>query len=280
MSKSPNIHRGESLAPKEYWESINQQYRFTSHKWHRRVRYRLNRGYYSHWRLVLDHLLGQYLPQQGKIIEIGVAPGITLSEISKRFGLEPFGLEYSDSGFRATVDELKKRNIDVFGIMKGDIADPEFRHRYYESFSIVYSSGFIEHFTNPIDIVGYHVELLKPGGILVVSIPNLRSPFYKSILSMTSSNVLSIHNLDIMKISTFYSLFSEFPLYHHYCNYIGVFDLRLMFPPLNHISNKIISSIQGISDVLFIHILKHRNLYSSFFSPHILYIGTKFGGLR
>ena len=87
-----------------------------------------------------------------------------LLDICTRYGLEPFGIEYSESGYRATVDEFERRSVDPSGIMQGDLTDPEFRRRYREYFDIVYSGGLIEHFVNPIDIVGYHVELSKPGG--------------------------------------------------------------------------------------------------------------------
>jgi 2-polyprenyl-3-methyl-5-hydroxy-6-metoxy-1,4-benzoquinol methylase len=36
------------------------------------------------------------------------------------------------------------------------------------------SWGLIEHFTDTESVISAHVNLLKPGGILIVSIPNLR----------------------------------------------------------------------------------------------------------
>ena len=41
-------------------------------------------------------------------------------------------------------------------------------------FDVVMSRGFIEHFDEPSSVVDRHLDLLKPGGLLVVSIPNLR----------------------------------------------------------------------------------------------------------
>lgn len=270
----------EPLASREYWERIHQIYRSAPDIWHRRIRYRLTQGFYSHLRLVRTHILEQYLPRQGKMIELGCAPSEMLLEICMRFGLEPFGIEYSESGYRATVKEFERKKIDSSGIMQGDLTDPEFRHQYREYFDVVYSGGLIEHFSNPIDIVGYHVELLKPGGSLVVSIPNLRAPLYRHVLSITDSTVLAIHNLDIMKRSKFESLFSKDLLCTHYSDYIGVFDLNLMFPPRSRILQKIASAIQGISDVFLVNILRYHNPCSSLASPHLLYVGTKRGGSR
>ena len=268
----------EPLASQGYWESLNQTHSFMSDTWHRRIRRRLNRGYYSHYRMVFDHVLDHHLPRQGKMIELGCAPGVMLLDICTRYGLEPFGIEYSESGYRATIDEFERRSVDPSGIMQGDLTDPEFRRQYRGYFDVVYSCGLIEHFVNPIDIVGYHIELLKPGGRIVVDIPNLRALLYRHILSITGPDILAIHNLDIMKRSKFDSLFSKYPLHANYSNYIGTFDLRLMFPPKGRILQKIASAIQSISDVLLISILKHHNFGSSFASPHLLYIGTKHGG--
>ena len=270
----------DPLASREYWESIHSTYRSVIDVWHHRLQYRLTRGFYSHLNLVRTYILGQYLPRQGKMIEFGCAPGRMLLDICMRFELEPYGIEYSESGYRATVKEFERRKIRSYGIMQGDFTDPEFRHRYREYFDVVYSGGLIEHFANPIDIVGYHVELLKPGGCLVVSIPNLRSPVYRHMLSITAPSVLAIHNLDIMKRSEFEFLFSKYDIDTNYSNYIGFPELGLMFPPRSRALQKMASAIQRVSDVLLVNILRHRNPCSSLFSPHLLYIGTKRGGSR
>jgi 2-polyprenyl-3-methyl-5-hydroxy-6-metoxy-1,4-benzoquinol methylase len=44
-----------------------------------------------------------------------------------------------------------------------------------EAFDVVLSGGFIEHFTDVAAIVQKHLQLLKPGGRLVVMIPNLKA---------------------------------------------------------------------------------------------------------
>jgi 2-polyprenyl-3-methyl-5-hydroxy-6-metoxy-1,4-benzoquinol methylase len=36
----------------------------------------------------------------------------------------------------------------------------------------VISFGFIEHFDNPENVIQKHLDLLKPGGILIVGVPN------------------------------------------------------------------------------------------------------------
>ena len=267
----------EPLASIEYWEYVNRTRSTISPMptWRSRVRYRLTRRVHSHLNLVRTHIQDQYLPRQGKIVEIGCAPGWTLLEISTRYGLEPFGIEYTESGYRATVDNFNSRNVDPSGVIFGDLTDPEFRHRYQKHFDVVFSNGLIEHFANPIDIVDHHIELLKPGGQLVVSIPNLRPFLYRSMMSITAPDILAAHNLDIMELSKFRTLFPDYRLCTHYCNYAGTFELPFVFHPQNHIARKILSIVRTMFDILLINILKHRSLSSSFTSPCLLYIGTK-----
>ncbi len=62
------------------------------------------------------------------------------------------------------------------------------------SFDVVYSAGVIEHFEDPSRIVRIHAELLKPGGLALITVPNLRGIYGR----LASEETLAIHNLDIM----------------------------------------------------------------------------------
>ena len=262
----------DPLTSRDYWEHLYQTRQRRRDPWHRPVRRWLSRGFHSHKDLVLSHVLGRYLPRQGRLVEIGCAPGEVLLALCTRFGLEPFGIEYSDIGYRATVDEFERQQVDARGVMRGDIIDPVFRHRYREHFDVVFSAGFIEHFANPTDVVGYHFELLKPGGQLVILIPNLRALLYKPILGITCPDVLAIHNLSIMRRSEFHALFTNHPVNTHYCNYLGMLELGLMFRPN---TARFSLAIQAMFDVLLINILQHHDLHNRFTSPSLLYVGTK-----
>ena len=48
------------------------------------------------------------------------------------------------------------------------------------SFDFVYSHGFIEHFppSTSEQLVAEHVRVLRPGGLLALSVPNLLNPFH------------------------------------------------------------------------------------------------------
>ena len=273
----------DSLTSRDYWEGVHHMHQPRSCKpwWHIPVRRWLYRGFHSHADCVRTRVLEKYLPRQGRLVEIGCAPGRALLMFRTRFGLEPFGVEYSDSGYRATVAEFERQRVDSRGVIRGDFTDPKFRSRYREHFDVVFSNGLIEHFVNPAAIVGYHVELLKPGGHLVVVIPNLRGLLYHPVLSLTCPDILAIHNLSIMRLSEFHTLFTNQPLDVYYCDYVGTVSLPLMVRPQpNRILKTFFVVAQAVFDILFVNILRHRDLHNRFTSPYLLYIGIKRGGSR
>jgi len=150
---------------------------------------RLPRAYSSSIRDKMSLLRGVVRPGM-KFLEIGCAPGKMLSWVAAVLGAEVSGLDYSGPGvvvarklFRELGLEADIRNEDVFSTTFAE-----------GSFDVVYSAGVIEHFEDPSQIVRIHAELLKPGGVALITVPNLRG-FYGR---WASPETLAIHNLDIM----------------------------------------------------------------------------------
>jgi len=102
------------------------------------------------------------------IIELGCGGSSYLPYIQKKYkNLEIFGLDKSLSGCQSTNIVLNKDSFSGC-IVCGDI----FKTPFKKKFDIVFSVGLIEHFDNPKLILEKHVELLKPGGLLICIIPN------------------------------------------------------------------------------------------------------------
>jgi len=125
-----------------------------------------------------------------KFLEIGCAPGKTLSWVAAVLRAEVSGVDYSEPGVRVARKLFRElhltadlRNEDVFATTFGD-----------QTFDVVYSAGVIEHFEDPSAIVRIHVKLLKSGGLALITVPNLGG-WYGRIASPAT---LAIHNLDIM----------------------------------------------------------------------------------
>ena len=90
-------------------------------------------------------------------------------------------------------------------------------------FDIVFSLGFLEHFDDPIPVVESHLKLLKPGGVLLIGVPNY-SGVYHWILKRLAPSMFTTHNLWIMNISNWSGFENRFGLQTIFRGYIGGFE--------------------------------------------------------
>lgn len=174
----------------------------------------------------LSSKLEKYLPQlHGEIFEIGCAPGRWLAYLAKRHHLKPSGIEYSKAGMEATLRNLELLGVDAGEIHAGDFfsVNPEAR------FDVVLSLGFIEHFADPDAVVARHLAWLKPGGVLVLGVPNFRG-IYRHLQSILDAEVLLKHNLDVMTPDYFERLGHKFHLDPLHIEYLGSFEPSLPVP--------------------------------------------------
>ncbi len=125
-----------------------------------------------------------------KFLEIGCAPGKMLAWTKAVLGAEVSGLDYSGPGVRVAHRLFRELGLAA-DIRNEDVFSTTFAEG---SFDVVYSAGVIEHFEDPSRIVRIHAELLKPGGLAVITVPNLRGIYGR----LASPETLAIHNLDIM----------------------------------------------------------------------------------
>ena len=131
------------------------------------------------------------------------------------------------------------------------------------------SHGFIEHFKDPTPVLTRHIRLLSPGGVLIVTIPNLR--WFNSLrYRIPYPEKLAVHNLTIMKRSIFKALFENPELHLHalYVGWIGTLSLRHVFP-------KWLPDFASIVDKMIWLILRDHAIKTPFFSPNLIYIGKR-----
>src|SRR5262249_24507945 len=137
----------------------------------RRLNWLLQR---HHDALYWNHLLKKHLPdvRGARFLEVGSAPGTTLVKHNQMLGCVPFGVEYSEPGVEANRQVFRAHGLDPNNVILSDFFAEDFQAQYRESFDVVYSAGFIEHFTDVGHVVNNHINLLKRGGYLIVGIPN------------------------------------------------------------------------------------------------------------
>ncbi|MCC6557694.1 MAG: methyltransferase domain-containing protein [Polyangiaceae bacterium] len=126
--------------------------------------------------------------------EIGCAPGRILADFCGRLGYRAYGLDYACDP-AVIEDFLRKRGIQVGKIDKGDF----FSWKPEERFDIVGSFGFVEHFDDAAGVVDRHFEMVKPGGYVIVAMPNFAGG-QKALHWLFDRKNLMGHNTRIMNV--------------------------------------------------------------------------------
>lgn len=175
--------------------------------------------------LELFRIFDKYLPDDSSlnVLEIGGASGEFLLYIAKKFGYKANSMDYSRVGNEKTKETFVNNGIDIT-IYEQDLFT--FKDDSLK-FDIVYSLGFIEHFDNVENVIEKHLDLLKPGGILLLGVPNLTG-IYHWFLKYLSPTHDKTHNLKIMDIDNWKTFEKRGELKTIFKGYIGGFEPLIM----------------------------------------------------
>jgi SAM-dependent methyltransferase len=104
-------------------------------------------------------------------IELGGFPGYYATYLKKYQHLDTTLFDYY-------IDEdIINRLLEKNGLKPGDIHIIEsdlFTYQTQQLYDMVLSFGLIEHFSNTKDIISRHLQFLKPGGVLFITLPNFK----------------------------------------------------------------------------------------------------------
>jgi 2-polyprenyl-3-methyl-5-hydroxy-6-metoxy-1,4-benzoquinol methylase len=207
-----------------------------------------------------------YLPKstQMSIIEVGSIPGNFLVYFHKAFGYKVNGIDFAENT-RVFHETMKCNGIKDYNFNKADF----FNHSIKEKFDVVVSFGFIEHFDDTKDVVSRHVELMKPGGYLVLTVPNFRFLQYFYHLHFDKPN-LDIHNLNAMKIGKLKSILKNQGMQKLYARYYGNLKVWRQNTPLSQNALKRVNALhRWVGDK------GHKFPTSRLYSPYIVLIYRK-----
>lgn len=103
--------------------------------------------------------------QPGRVLDVGCGRGLTLASL-RDHGYQPLGIELSDIAAYHAREQL---GLEV---RIGDFLALELEPESFEAIIFWHS---LEHFADPIAALDRARRLLKPGGLLVIAVPNMDS---------------------------------------------------------------------------------------------------------
>lgn len=145
----------------------------------------------------LTSLLTRYVERGHRYIEVGCAPGKMLAWVATHCETQTWGLDYSETGIRQCRQLFDALRVEA-RLEQGDFFDSTLPKG---SFDIVTSFGFIEHFDDPTPAIDKHLELLAPGGVALITVPNYGG-IYGRLQQRLDPENLALHNTTIMNVET------------------------------------------------------------------------------
>lgn len=115
-------------------------------------------------------------PATARILEVGSGCGMTVVRGRTAHGLDIHGIEPSMGEYSSTLD-VCRRLIGHYGLPADAVRDATGEAIPFPdaSFDIVYSSNVLEHVGDPAAVLDEALRVLKPGGLLLIVVPNYGS---------------------------------------------------------------------------------------------------------
>lgn len=107
----------------------------------------------------------------GKILDIGCGPGVMVDRLTRE-GHEVFGVDISNDMIRRCRERFGHRKDCHFSV--GNVEELNFPEAYFDA---VICMGLVEYIDSDEAAINQIKRVLKPGGILIVTLPNGSSPY-------------------------------------------------------------------------------------------------------
>jgi 2-polyprenyl-3-methyl-5-hydroxy-6-metoxy-1,4-benzoquinol methylase len=120
--------------------------------------------------------------RNARVLEVGCGRGATLLELA-RCGANVVGLDYAESSI-STCEALRS-TVGLDGRADFVLGDARSLPFASESFDLVYSIGLLEHFEQPSVLLSEQHRVLRPGGFLLVQVPQKFSVYTMMKIPLT-----------------------------------------------------------------------------------------------
>lgn len=157
-------------------------------------------------------------------IELGGFPGTFSIYVKKKFNLDTTLLDYFID--QSIVDDLLAVNgldQNAIHLIEDDLT---LDHPIQEKYDLVFSIGLIEHFVDTRGIIKRHLAYLKPGGDLLIILPNFRGVNGWLQRKFDKANY-DVHNIQSMDLELLHSIAEELKIEQISTYYVGRFSIWL-----------------------------------------------------
>jgi 2-polyprenyl-3-methyl-5-hydroxy-6-metoxy-1,4-benzoquinol methylase len=210
------------------------------------------------------------------ILEIGCANSIFLPYFKKFFGLNIYGLDYSEYGCIREEELLSKFKVEG-KIIHGNLFDPP--QDLIGKFDFVFSNGVVEHFSDTTNILKSMSVFLKENGKLITAIPSMKD-INGQLIKLLNRQLYDIHvplsakELEIAAVSAGYQEVSS-ELVITPSLYVSLNDVKtkVRFRFLKRILNKVFILISRFS--WWLQMVLNFRISNSFLTNMIINIATK-----
>lgn len=150
-------------------------------------------------------LFERFVPSDASsVLEIGCAPGRWLAYFHERFGAQVAGIDYSHRGIRMTARNLELLQVPA-RVEHGSLFD---KFDFAGTFDLAYSLGVVEHFEDPVPVIAAHAGFVRPGGTVIVTVPNYVSGLGRLEFRASPAKA-ALHNLDTLSTGTLARAFTS-----------------------------------------------------------------------
>ena len=199
----------------------------------------------SEWHKAFHSALADFAGDGKKLVELGCGGSAFLPYFSREFGLQVDGIDYSERGC-----ELARQMCQVNGV-NAHVVCSDFFHapaEMMEAYDIVASFGVVEHFTDTKKTLAQFAKFLRPGGLMITTVPNLdgltglaqralKSDIFRKHVVITSDFFRQAHeNAGLVIVRCGYLLFTNF----------GVVNLGVNPPLVKKVALSALKAATGI----------------------------------
>ncbi len=203
----------------------------------------------------------KYLPDNltGKTcIEVGCYPGRFLT-IFGDHGATLSGVDFVDD-IVSVPENLAKQGYKVGRFWNEDF----FKMSINQQFDIVTSFGFIEHFTDVKKSLEAHANLVAPGGLVIIEVPNFLGGFQKFIHKNFDKENFAKHHLPAMEAETLKRIFTEMGFEIIYSGYFGQFHYWVEPAKRGFFSKLFLAFMGQLKKILWRILPADKKLYSPY----------------